>query len=248
MTGGGVGKDAQCVGVVMAGGIGSRLRRDGVTVDKALVRVAGQPIIQFILDDMRRAGIMEIGVVYRDDQADLRHWLETYAASESVDVVAIKQAMDGTLGAVSAATQWRPDAAIVLSTCDVVAPRGTVANLLSVVAGTADVAAVLATTEFVHDSAPIWVRADDRGHILDLGKDITPTGCCFGHVRVLTPRFAALLQEHTPIGATRDTVVLGRIARAEESALRALYCGDIVDVDERSDLPVAETLASRHDE
>ncbi|QLH76879.1 glucose-1-phosphate thymidylyltransferase [Halosimplex rubrum] len=50
-------------GVLLAGGTGSRLRPITHTGPKQLVPVGNKPVIEYAIDDMREAGITEIGVV-----------------------------------------------------------------------------------------------------------------------------------------------------------------------------------------
>lgn len=50
-------------GVVLAGGRGTRLRPITHTGPKQLVPVANKPVIQYVIEDLRTAGVTEIGVV-----------------------------------------------------------------------------------------------------------------------------------------------------------------------------------------
>lgn len=231
---------AQPFGVVMAGGHGNRLRESGVDGEKALLHVGGQPLIQHSLDDMVAAGITQIGVVSRPDQFELHEWLEGWAAQTPTEVTRLTQKRPGTLGAVLAGLDAAPGV-VVLSTCDVIAAPGTVAQLLDHKATSEAVAATLATTRLIHDKQPIWVKLDGSGRVADIGKEISATGACFGHVRVLFPSFAALARLEDP-DTTRDTLLLGRIARQDPQAMVAVECGPIIDVDEAADIPVAEAL------
>lgn len=50
-------------GVVLAGGRGTRLRPITHTGPKQLVPIANKPVIQYVIEDLREAGVTEIGVV-----------------------------------------------------------------------------------------------------------------------------------------------------------------------------------------
>jgi len=50
-------------GVLLHGGLGTRLRPLTHTGPKQLIRVAGKPVSQWVLEDLRDAGVREIGVV-----------------------------------------------------------------------------------------------------------------------------------------------------------------------------------------
>ena len=57
-------------GVVLAGGTGSRLRPITQTGPKQLVPVANKPVIQYGIEDLRDAGVTDIGVVLGDKGRD----------------------------------------------------------------------------------------------------------------------------------------------------------------------------------
>ncbi|WP_254279305.1 glucose-1-phosphate thymidylyltransferase [Haloarcula marina] len=50
-------------GVILAGGTGSRLRPITHTGPKQLVPIANKPVVEYALDDLKEAGITEIGIV-----------------------------------------------------------------------------------------------------------------------------------------------------------------------------------------
>jgi len=50
-------------GVLLSGGTGSRLRPITHTGPKQLVPVANKPVLEYAVEDLKEAGITEIGVV-----------------------------------------------------------------------------------------------------------------------------------------------------------------------------------------
>ncbi|CAN5803806.1 glucose-1-phosphate thymidylyltransferase [soil metagenome] len=59
-------------GLILAGGIGSRLRPITHTVAKQLVPVANKPILFYGLEEMAAAGIVEVGLVVGDTAAEIQ--------------------------------------------------------------------------------------------------------------------------------------------------------------------------------
>lgn len=49
--------------LVLAGGMGIRLRPLSHTTAKQLIPVAGEPVVRYSLDVIREAGITEVGIV-----------------------------------------------------------------------------------------------------------------------------------------------------------------------------------------
>lgn len=56
-------------GVILAGGLGTRLRPLTNHVSKGLLPVAGKPLVQYSIETMRKAGVDDICLVVRPDQA-----------------------------------------------------------------------------------------------------------------------------------------------------------------------------------
>lgn len=66
-------------GLILAAGRGTRLRPLTHTRPKPVIRVAGRPIIHYALDNLREAGIEEIGVVVSPEtEKDIREALSGY--------------------------------------------------------------------------------------------------------------------------------------------------------------------------
>jgi NDP-sugar pyrophosphorylase family protein len=66
----------RALGLVMAGGRGTRMARTHPSGPKPLVRVAGVPLLELVLNQMRRAGIAEVCLALRHEAAQIERWLE----------------------------------------------------------------------------------------------------------------------------------------------------------------------------
>ena len=72
-------------GLILAGGVGSRLRPLTHTSAKQLVPVANKPIIFYGIEAMAEAGVKEVGIVVGDTRAEIKQDLNL----RGIDVVLI---------------------------------------------------------------------------------------------------------------------------------------------------------------
>lgn len=85
--------------ILPVAGKGTRLRPHTLTTPKALVRVAGRPVMAYILDDLRALGVHEIVFIV----GYLRDVIREYVEREYPDITAhyvVQEIQDGTAGAV----------------------------------------------------------------------------------------------------------------------------------------------------
>ncbi len=99
--------------VIPLAGKGTRLRPHTHLTPKPLVRVAGKPVLDFILDDLRAAGVSEVVFIVGHLQDAIRaHIAAAYPEIEAHYVV--QEVQDGTAGAVALARPWAGDELLIL--------------------------------------------------------------------------------------------------------------------------------------
>ena len=91
--------------VIPLAGKGTRLRPHTHLMPKPLVRVAGKPVLDYILDDLLEAGVDEIVFVVGHLEGSIRaHIAERYPQVTAHYVV--QEVQDGTAGAIGLAEPW----------------------------------------------------------------------------------------------------------------------------------------------
>ena len=91
--------------VIPLAGAGTRLRPHTHLTPKPLVRVAGKPVLDYILDDVGRAGATEVVLIV----GHLRDAIRSHMAERHPDLTvhyAVQEVQDGTAGAVALAEPW----------------------------------------------------------------------------------------------------------------------------------------------
>jgi glucose-1-phosphate thymidylyltransferase len=90
--------------IIPLAGKGTRLRPHTHITPKPMLKVAGKPVMQYILEDLRRLGVEEIVYI----TGHLKDKVEEYARSEFKDIPSVfieQKVQDGTAGAVALARE-----------------------------------------------------------------------------------------------------------------------------------------------
>src|SRR3954447_17527485 len=91
--------------VIPLAGKGTRLRPHTHITPKPMLKIAGKPVIDYVMDDLQRLGNVEQGIY---STGHLKDKVEAYArATYPLDAVVIEQKVqDGTAGAVALARAY----------------------------------------------------------------------------------------------------------------------------------------------
>jgi len=101
--------------LLLAGGLGTRLRPLTKTVPKCLIEVAGKPMLDYWLDALEAAGIARALLNTHHLRAVVTPWLDAANATRAVQVTeAYEPTLLGSAGTVAANRDWAEDAEAVL--------------------------------------------------------------------------------------------------------------------------------------
>lgn len=107
--------------VILAGGMGTRLRPVTLEIPKPLLTVKKKPIVNYLIDLFARHGICDVAlVINKDHKADYDWWRIRYAGDwprVKINVV-IEPKMAGTFGALRYIREWAKGEPIVVSNGD----------------------------------------------------------------------------------------------------------------------------------
>ena len=99
--------------VIPLAGKGTRLRPHTHVVPKPLLHVAGKPVLDYLLDDLREIGVAEVVLIVGHLQDAIRsHIARRYPEIRPHYVV--QEVQDGTAGAVSLARPWADDELLIV--------------------------------------------------------------------------------------------------------------------------------------
>ncbi len=233
ISGGGGG--AITAGGVIAAGRGSRLK--GLGVPKPMVEIAGVPLIDHVLENLRAAGVVSAAVIFNSAEEGCAAYVrERFGDLVSKVVVrTTRSSLESFRQILSAAPAGR----LLVSTVDAFCPRPDFVRFAEAAAKTTADTTVLAVTSFVDDEKPLWVTTTRKGRVTVVGGasgDAVTAGIYVIPERVRRMR----IPDAESLPRLRD--FLAWLCKSGEP-MQAIAVGKVVDVDRAEDLESAEELA-----
>lgn len=99
--------------VIPLAGKGTRLRPHTHIVPKPLLRVAGKPVLDYLLDDLKEIGVAEVVLIV----GHLQNAIRSHMASRHPEMrprYVVQEVQDGTAGAVALARPWADDELLIV--------------------------------------------------------------------------------------------------------------------------------------
>lgn len=106
--------------IILAGGLGTRLRPVTLEIPKPLLTVKRQPIINYLIKFLARFGVKDIGLlVHRGHLSDYEWWQKRFKKELPAKIrIFIEEEPSGTFGAVRQLRSWLGNKPFVLSNGD----------------------------------------------------------------------------------------------------------------------------------
>lgn len=225
-------------GLILAGGEGSRLRADGVSVPKPLVAVGDEPLVARLLRTLAELGCETLTCMVRADLPAVFAYLEGRRFGPPLDVRACRT--PSSLDTLVEGLARIPDGPVFATMVDTLMPAEDWRTVYDGAARSlgAGQDVVLAVTPFVDDEAPLYVRVDRAGQVTELGNERLEPPCVTGGVYALSPaaRRAAALARAQGIGRVRGFLIW---LRGQGWSIGTVSVERILDIDHESDLRLA---------
>ena len=220
-------------GGVIAAGKGSRLK--GLGVPKPMVEVAGVPLIDHVLDNLRAAGVVSAAVIFNSSEEGCAAYVkERYGTLVSKVIVKNTRSSLQSLREILGAA---PKGRLLVSTVDAFCPREDFLRFARAAAKTPSDTTILAVTGFVEDEKPLWVTTTRKGRVTVVGGD---SGDAVTAGIYVIPERVRRMRIPDELPRLRD--FLAWLCKSGEP-IQAIAIGKVVDVDRAEDLESAEELA-----
>jgi NDP-sugar pyrophosphorylase family protein len=224
---------------VIAAGRGDRLRKESNTL-KPLARVAGRPLIEWILKSLSDAGVSEVVIIINEDSVAVRDRVDdtTWPFKLRWIVETTPSSMHSFLRVLETLAAGGDEGPFLISTVDTIAAAQTFKQFVAQ-ASANDSEISLAVTPKRNDEKPLLVDWSGDRHVTALGEQAAGSkyataGLYFVRSSVLAEVEAARKDN---LGALRK--FLGRLLK-RGYRMAAIPVGESIDVDRAADVLAAE--------
>ena len=241
------------IGVILAAGIGSRLRPMTNHKPKCMVRCAGKPLLQYQIDAYAAAGIREIYVLVGYEAQAIVDYCKHLKYVKVHIIENTEYETTNNMYSLHLLREHLHGKPFILNNADLAVDRALVRRLVEFPA--ADAVAV-DTSVYLDESMKVTVDAD--GHIRDIAKTIgreTALGCSIDFYKFSAAAGAVLFGEIARIvegeGLLREWTEVAMQRLFQSGRLDFLPCDiaglDWVEIDNYDDLALADRLFSGFD-
>lgn len=219
-------------GGIIAAGHGERLRTGGWQGPKPLLPIAGRPLIGHAVDNLRRAGISQIDVIFNEDGLACAEWLRLNRGDATIDII-VRSTLSSfeSFRLIAERLQGAP---AIVTTVDGIMDKDALVPVARALADLAPDGLILGVTDHVDDEKPLWVaREEGTGRAARIGGE---SGDCVsagvyglpaGFVLPVAARHARLRDFLMSVGESGRTVL-------------TVMLEGVIDVDRPSDVAAAE--------
>jgi len=222
-------------GGIIAAGEGSRLRQSGFVMPKPMVPIAGVPLIESTIRNLRAARVGPLAIIMNEQERGCVDW--TRARFPDLDIEFIVKTTRSSLESFGEVIRRHPGGRMLVSTVDAWCVESDFVRFVEAAARRPVDATVLAVTPLEADEKPLRVVMRPDGRITDIGGDageLVTAGVYLvpESVRALAP----------PPGLERLRDFLTWLARSG-APMYGEIIEQVVDVDRAEDVALAEALA-----
>ena len=226
---------ARFAGGIIAAGEGSRLRQGGFAMPKPMVPVAGVPLIESTIRNLRAARVGPLAIIVNEQERECVDWIRARFPDLAVEFIV--KTTQSSLESFGEVIRRHPGGRMLVTTVDAWCGEPDFVRFVEAAARRPLDATVLAITPLIADEKPLRVAMTADGRITEIGGaagELVTAGMYLVPDSVRTAALPARL------GRLRD--FLRWLARSG-APIYGEIIEQVVDVDRAADVTLAETLA-----
>ncbi len=229
---------------IIAAGLGSRLRKEGVEAPKPLVKICGEAMIDRLIRIFRANNAQRITIIINEESPEVEaHLRKLMAAQGDENIHLFVQSTPSSMHSLAVMADSLADAPFCLTTVDTIFREADFTAYIQRFETEAP-DGLMAVTDFIDDEKPLYVVTDAADRITAFcdkcpSPEVMPHPLISGGIYCLHPKALDVLRTCISQGQSR----MRNFQRALVAAglnLQAYRMTKILDVDHAGDIAVAE--------
>lgn len=227
---------------ILAAGEGSRLRSEGVSVPKGLVKLNGIPLIERIIRIAEKNGASSINCIVNEESHELSDYIRNMEIKPELNLVI--KSTSGSLQSLFEIRHLLKNDDVCLFTVDTVFNENEFCNYLEYSKQQTEYDAVFAVTDFIDDEKPLYIKTDKNEQITEFADKTDAPESVSGGIYYLTPKVVDLLEVCFTSGKKRLRS-FQRMILENNYSIKAYKFSKIIDIDHVSDLNKAKEFVAQ---
>ena len=221
---------------IIAAGEGSRLKREGVSTLKPLVKVQGRAILERLLLQYHALGISQAYCIINEESVAVKEYIEHMKLP--IPVFFHVKTTPSSMHSLFELGQYLREDSFLLSTVDSIFDTSELEGFLQS-ARTQQVDGLLAVTHPAGDENPLWVKLDRSDRIAAFRKPLSGEALVTGGLYFFSPRIFSEQSEALSRNISRLRNFLNLLLE-KRYTLQAYMFTRMVDLDHAEDIHLAE--------
>lgn len=229
---------------IIAAGDGKRIKEDGISIPKPLVKIAGQPMIGRLIKLMENVGARSVNVIINKDMPDVGEYLQSFVPQLNCPLRFLSTQTPSSMHSFYELLQFmNPEDRYVVTTVDTVFEETEFRRYVEYFTNLDDrLDGVMGVTRFIDDESPLYVKTDTNNFITAFEDGSDQQNCfvsagIYGLCRTSLP----VLEQCVETGIKRMRNFQRNLLKVGLN-LKAFDMGTVIDIDHLSDIEKANAF------
>lgn len=224
---------------IIGGGEGSRLKKEGIVSPKPLIEIAGQSLLERVLEVAKSNKFDRIEILLNSELLDFKDIIERIIGSIDSEITVIYRTTPSSFHSLYELSKISSQEPFILMTVDSIFKQEEFREFYRCTACSDEYHSVIAVTEFVRDEKPLWVKTDDELNILSFKDTQTNEKLVTGGIYYFNHQILDFMEKAYNEGIVRLRNFL-KFLLNNKVKMKGFIFSKIIDVDHIEDLELAE--------
>ncbi|MDP4269376.1 MAG: NTP transferase domain-containing protein [Bacteroidota bacterium] len=227
---------------IIAAGEGSRLKEEGITSPKPLVKINGETLLERLIRIFRNNHAESISLIINEEMKEVQEFVAQMQLP--VPLHCVVKSTPGSMHSFAALAPYLYSGKFILTTVDTIFHENEFAKYIGAFESDNTLDGLMAVTDFIDDEKPLYVGTDESLTITGFHDRNVDCTYISGGIYGLTPKALTVLEHCMETGKLRMREFQRELVHAGLH-LKAMPFSKIIDVDHAGDIEKAEAFGNK---